>query len=566
MRKALLLLAVLAASSLAAVQPSEAQFETCNADYVRRFETPEQPGYPAWSPGEIECVEYFRFSFSTPGGMRWIRGIGDVNADTLAAPGAFSAVEDGARRAAQYMASLGNYRIENATILMAFDVSRPGELSDDPSVRAEGGAGAWTSPPGEECLVTVFMITDASARGELQYATAHELFHCIQNATLSPEQNAASYGAGLWWVEGSAEWFAAAAIGEQERWNVADAFEQAVRANRPLNDMSYEMAVFFYWLDQTRGAGAIMPFLSGMAPVATPAAQRAAMRDQLSDEGWLQFAQDYLDGEVAYPDGGQIPRPDIEGETWTISASGTHRRSPAPFVITAGRADFECGRWDTRAADVNDAVREESSRDWGAWPSEVDARERGAVRYRVVALNTRDASVEQELDARRTATCASCLSQTVIDRCLVGTWRLTAGGPLEWLRRNGLPISGRDDLVMTMNEDGTFTSRGFNMDHTITMPDMVGETRGQTQGTSGRWSAEAGALTACFDGGGEASGVSTVHTTRGSGSAPFSMGGVGGESGSTRYTCDDTTFFTSAPTPRGGPMTHTFTRQTPRRR
>lgn len=566
MRNALILLAALAATSLFGVQTSQAQFAACDSAYLERFETAADSEFPAWSPGELECVEYFRFSFSTPGGTRWIRGIGDINVDSLLAPGAVVAVEDGARRSVQRMAALGNYRVDNTTLLMAFDVSRPGELSDDPATRREGGAGAWTTDRedagGRECLVTLFLLGDYNTTGEIQYTTAHELFHCVQKATLSPEQNATATGGGAWWAEGSAVWFSTAAIGMQERWNVPGVFEAAVRAERPLYDLTYEMGVFFYWLHQTRGIEAIMPFLSGMAPRNGDAAQRAAMRDQLSDEGWLDFAQDYEAGEIVAPDGAPVPLSGIDGETWAISATSTQRRTPAPFVLTMGWADFRCGRWENDATDINDAVREELSREWGEWPSEVDARERGAVRYRMVALNTGDEDARQQLDSRRTASCTSCLSETVIDRCLVGTWGLTGGGPREFLRRAGVPIT-RDNmgqLTITLNEDGTYTTRNVSIDYQTDPGDPIGpvDTRGEVQASHGRWSAEDGRLQACADGGGSAA---ATHTVRGR-VIPQSMPSIAGVEGGTQYTCTDTTL-TTIPDPR---MPYTFTRQTPRRR
>jgi hypothetical protein len=323
--------------------------------------------------------------------------------------------------------------------------------------------------------------------------------------------------------------------------------------------------VFFYWLDQTRGDEAILQFLSGMANEDTAAAQQAAMRSQLSDDDWLRFAQDYLDGEITYPSGGQIPRPDIEGDVWTISASGEQRRPVATFVIAAGWAEFRCGQWDNEGNDVNGAVREESSRDWSDWPTRVDARDRGNVRYRMVALNTREDSGEQELDSRRSASCTSCLARTVIDQCLVGRWRLTGGGPQEWLRNQGIPFTRMEvsTFDLTMNEDGTYSTGGFSSAFRAEYPDMAGGAEGRTQATSGRWSAEDGQLSGCVDGGGESSGVAHVESRGGIGFAPYNRGGPAGESGSTAYTCSDTNFTTEFPMSRGGPMRYEFTRQTP---
>ena len=184
------------------VEPSQAQFAECNSDYARTFEV--NAGDTRWSPGTIECVEYFRISVSTPRGPRWIRGIGDINVGALLTPGAIRAVEAGARRSAERMSSLGDYRLDNTSILMAFDVSTPAELSDEHTQAwKEGGAAAWTmpgqGPEGAECHVTLFLLGAWSAAVEIPYMTAHELFHCVQEASLSEAQHTAL---GEWWIEG----------------------------------------------------------------------------------------------------------------------------------------------------------------------------------------------------------------------------------------------------------------------------------------------------------------------------------------------------------------------------
>ncbi len=111
----LLALGLVASFWSAAAQPAAG----CDAAYLRGFALTDERGRTVWDPGEIECVEYFRFTIATPGGTRTFRAIGDVNAGTLLRPGDIARVEAGARRAAGNLAALGDYRIDNVTYLVS---------------------------------------------------------------------------------------------------------------------------------------------------------------------------------------------------------------------------------------------------------------------------------------------------------------------------------------------------------------------------------------------------------------------------------------------------------------
>lgn len=567
MRRAIFLMLVMATATLLNVAPSRAQFAECNPDYVRTFDVPAYGDDPAWSAGTIECVEYFRFSFSTPSGERWIRGVGDVNVDRLIAPGGIAAIRDGARRAAQRMDGLGDYRLDNTTILITFSTSEP--ISTE---RKEGQSAAWTmpgqGPETSECHVTMFLLDDYNTTGQMQYIVAHELFHCVQQASLSAGQNGSAQGYGLWWIEGSAELFAAAAIGEQDRWNNASTFDEAVQNERPLYAMTYEASAFFYWQHQQDGLSALMPFLRRMAGDPSEAAQRGAMRAAVTDAAFLDFAQAYDERTIRYPSGRSLAFGSrIDGETWTISNTGSQQRTLKPFVIMPGWADYACANWENRVSEANLRVRDErSGAGWGNWPAETNARDTGGARYRSIAFHTGDENVELRVRHNRTAACGSCLAVAAIDRCVVGRWRLTAGGPGEWLQRQGVPFTRMNisDFTLIMNEDGTFSTGGFTSDFRAEYGDMAGEGQAATAPTNGRWGAQGGRLYGCTDAGGQSSGTVSVESSGGRGSAPYSSPSMFGTNGSTTYTCDDTTFFTQQPMERGGPMTFTFSRETPR--
>jgi hypothetical protein len=566
MRRTLLLFFGLLLASLADIPASRAQFIECDHDYVASFDVPASRGDPGWSAGTIECVEYFRFSFSTPHGTRWIRGIGDVNVSTMLAPGAVEAAERGARLSAQRMAALGDYTIENTTILMAFATAE--SLAEEP---ASGRTAAWTlsadhsTPAFNECHITLFLLNDYSTDVEIPHSVAHELFHCIQSATLTPAQFATRTGKGIWWIEGSAEMFAASVVGNDNvRWDRAAQFHSAVEDGVALYELSYSSAVLFWWMHDRYGLGALMPLLREAPESGSAAAQRRFLRDAFDEGERLQFVKAYLNRSIPYPGASSSRVSEApDGETWSIEANSTHTRTLEPFVIALGWAEYGCGLWGNNVSDANAEARHGES--WARWPSETDARSGPRVRYRVAAIHTGDEPMELRLRTERRASCQACMTQTAIDRCVVGQWRLTAGGPQEWLRRQGIPFTRLNvsEFTIAMNEDGTFSTSAFNSDFRVEYPDMAGSGAGRTNATTGRWAAEEGRLYGCTDSGGESSGTATVESSRGSGSAPYERGGLFGTEGSTTYSCNATTFYTEQPTPRGGPMTHTFTRLTP---
>lgn len=560
MRNIFGLFAFLLAVSLFSAQPTRAQFAACSGDLIASSFQLRYPdgsgGETTWTPPEVECVEFFRIAVATPRGERWIRGVGDINAPALLGAGAIQSVEYGVRRAVARFADLGDYGLDNTTIFIATDM--PPTVGDS---SAWGWAVEGQGMTGGECMVTLPFFSHISVADRIPMVVVHELFHCVQWGTLTREQMLSDGG---WWREGSAELFGAVALpelGDIKR--AGPRFEAAVAAGTPLYEMSYELAPLYFWRFGEEGLGWLMPMLRSMPADSSPEAQRAAMRANFSDDALRAFTRAYEDRRVRHPGGDPLDfGARRDGDVWDINGSSTHRRALAPFVIVVGWADYECGRWRNLLSYNAVDAHPESSAAWAAWPADYDLSARGGERLRYVAIHTGDEEAELTLETTRTQTCTACLTRTTIDRCLIGTWRLTAGGPMEWMRSIGIPMTraNMSEMTITLNEDGTMTGSGFQFDFMVTYPQDTGGGSGETAPTTGRWAAEGGRVYGCFDSGGEGAGVGWTD----SGSAPQVFGGVAGEEGSSTYSCNDTTLETSAPMPRGGPMTHTFTRQTPR--
>jgi hypothetical protein len=574
MRTVLILLVLAFGVALA---PDARATAGCDRGYLKGFAVTGASGETIWEPGDIECVEYFRFTVSTPGGTRTFRGIGDVNAGTLLRPRDIAKVEAGARRAAGNLAALGDYRIDNVTYLVSLIGSDPisREVMDPSGRPKHAGAAAWTLDPAwsgrGECPVTLFLF-DRFAGEDIHYTVAHETFHCVEHGSLSAAQRATMTSGGAWWSEGAAELFAAYNV-RRSSWNNAPTFRSAVEAQRPLYAMTYEASVLFYWQYQTSGLGALMPFLRQMASGATDAAQRAAIRRAISNEQLLKFAEDFDDAKIKYPNGAALSfGARVEGERWTIDRSTTVRRTLKPFVIMPGWTDYECGKWGNTLTpgDTNIAIRKDPGTTWGAWPANTDCRSERRARYRVMAMHTGDANAALSLRANRDLACESCLTGDVhIDACLVGKWEMTGGGPMEWLStRMGSTRFTRNNnttLRITMNDDGTFSGESVGLDYQTTTPDrdgpITGDARARTSRSSGYWSAKDGVMRAC-DNGVSASGSVTVQKRGISRTVPVTMNN-GPTNGETRYTCTATTYTSTTRMHDGSNMEYRFRRLTP---
>jgi hypothetical protein len=580
-RRTVMLLVVLTAASLFNVLPSRAQFLECSADYIGEdFRIPAEASDPGWSPGQIHCHEFFRYSFSTPAGTRWIRLIGDEHAGRAMPPGAIAAIEEGAHRSTRLMSQLGAYLVDDITMLVGQPRSSSAEAQPE-----RGYDDAWTvsgdGPEFRACNITLF-ITLNHDTGDIHQTVGHEIFHCIQTASLPEAVTATQTAEGMWWSEGSAETFGvAAARSAGGRYNRAADFEVAVENRTPLYRMSYDAVIFFFYLVQEDGMDGLLPFLRGMADTAGEPAQLEAMRGVKSAEFWNDFAQAYDDRTIHAPGGlplafGQR----IDGDTWAI-AGGTsrHERELWPFIIELGWGEYECGGW-SNALSRSFEVRRIDGSDWAPWPETISADDHGDRRYRLATMITDATAITYTLAAEKRESCTECQVSRAIDACVVGRWRQTGGGPLEYLRSRGIPITvaNQTELVLTMNADGTFSTNEINTDVEIEMPTPRGTLRstgaGRTSAVIGRWAALDGELQGCIDSGGEREGVTTFpespeadRVSRELGRGPYINthpwgGSAAGTSGGAAYECSDTTLTTSSPTEHG-PMEYIFTRESP---
>ncbi|MEZ5670337.1 MAG: hypothetical protein R3F55_23485 [Alphaproteobacteria bacterium] len=529
--------------SLCAIGSARASFGDCDdPDYLGDFGPTPGGASPLGPILQLNCVIEFEFAFDTPGGTRHIRAIRDASADWIVGPAVLADIERGARASVTAMALLGNYRIADVTILMLDDAHATADLTGSGRY-----VGALTNgfADSAECLVTSFLLGPAGEGERVAYNAAHEIFHCIQAASLSPEQYATAVGGGAWWAEGSAEYFASLALPELgDIHRRADDFNDSIANEEALNAQSYGMAVFFWWFDANRGPGQLMTFLSGMAPSSDAAAQHTAMRDALSDADWLRFAQAYSDRSITLPNGSALALNPPGGEALIFDGNVTRRLALRPFVMVLATAEYACGRWaNTRTpATVALSAQDIAGGAWSDYPDEVDARAPANGRYRVAALPT-GSDREVRIRAERREGCTPCGGSTALDICLVGSWAQTGGGPVEWMLAQGMPAEMVVDIgpqLVVLEGDGTYWTMPFTgtMDAVITTARDTWTVDGSARAAAGggRWSAVDGQLAICQDSGGVAGQV-TISSSHGSGTMPVNVPG-GGEL-QYAYSCSD---------------------------
>jgi len=428
------LLLGLAVCALLALAPAAARADCSIPSYAADADA-RLAGWPV-------CHELDLFFIETPAGRRQVRMIGDQHL-----PHGWHEpdwpVRRGIERAAETLLEIGSGRVGNLLVLITGllpETAGEGEADEE-----EGWDNARTAlrEDGEECLIAVF--PGATGRWDLAYVLAHEFFHCVQ-AGVAPEQIRAHFRGqpSHWWVEGSANWFAKRAVPENE---APAAHEVGVfdrhSPERSLTALSYEATPFFFWYARERGEAAIVELPRRMPTGGGAAAQRRDAAALLAPEAWLRFVQDYLDGEIRYPDGRRLPsRPrEGEGHLWSDSA----RRSLEAEALLLHRATlvFTCGRWTIATAGERGewAVRDAEGGDWGELPETLELGPGEEKRFLLGALGPERPGFRLTIDARRDDDPLDCncgrelsrLQTAPRDRCLVGNWRLVSGGGHDWL-------------------------------------------------------------------------------------------------------------------------------------
>ena len=156
-----------------------------------------------------------------------------------------------------------------------------------------------------------------------------------------------------------------------------------------------------------------------------------------------------------------------------------------------------------------------------------------------------------------------CAGTREIDACLVGTWQMSGGGPIEWMKSQGLPITQTQvgPQVVQFMEDGVYAAEPAKGDVTMELSEeQFGEADIALMVAAGRWSAAKKILNICQDGGG-LNGQVTARTPAGTSGHSVSTPGQGILSQG--YSCSEQSMSTTMQFPGMPAMVTEFTRISP---
>ncbi len=542
MRIWILLAAFLATSSPALAQDGSAH--DCRVDgYLNQFED-------APTPLELACHVEFSVPVTIGGATRNIRVISDDNAASPPNAAMISALRRGVDGAARVLGALTNSDIQDVTILLYDGLGQPDIHGNPVQARTLDSA---TRP---ECNITFYGGYDFESTSEVAVTAAHEIFHCMQYATLTAAQMNTYGGGGTWWIEGAAEALADRAVpdagGVTDR---SDDFAAAVQREVAVNHMEHESVPFFQWLIGANGLQSAVDFQHAMAGGNAASAQHAAMRGSGVD--WTAFAKAYADNQITTANGAGLntPAPDVslmdfsETQDWTVTR--------APFVLNVGRVNYHCGQWQNALTPAGFAALKIGGA-WADWPEQFENFDETLTPMAFVALNTGGVAGPHRLTATLETPCGACGETTALDSCLVGRWVLTAGGPAEWIRANGMGGHAQLDvseMSMQMLRNGRFVTGGIDVAIESNNDGMVITGDGVGTGAGGKWSAAEGVLNICPQTG------EVTATVRAEASSQTMMFGPGGDM-QMSYTCAGGTLNTVLEIGHGiPPMPSEYTRQ-----
>lgn len=352
----------------------------------------------------------------------------------------------------------GNIRLDDVTVILTSNMSHRWIGSGpDKGIDKEIFTAETNDIFQHQCPVSWYKNDMATGGRDFVFTLAHEVFHCVQFANWP---GAMQHD---WVTEASAEYFAYLAVPDYAPEFIAD-FDQDI-ASTPLPSMSYEAVVFYLWLGDARGPGAVREFIPTTARVATEA---VIPPDMLGE-----FAKAYLGGTIKMPNGARIPSSPAPGTTRSIT--GTMRlTSPRfqPYTLNQQTYNFARGKvydltYGSRPDDTRVFWRKGTDGNWIDPPTSVAACDTDQS-YRVIFSGTRS-STFGDVDVRaQPAASGACV-------CPVGTWRETEESAQRYFEQSPLAPYGPS---MTTYISG-FRVLQLNADHTgsLTYMDVVTETR-----------------------------------------------------------------------------------------
>ena len=448
-----------------------------------------------------DCVEAEVFTIETPEGPREVRIVHEAGYPAGDIGTVVAEARRGVEAAERALLSIGEGTIQPLTLFASAMLPAEGAPAEDDET--EGAA--VTAPDG--CRMIVY--PGVVGRADLAYLIAHEFFHCVQYATQGRVKTMS--GGNAWWVEGTAEWFAALAFPGSSASDGYVASFDARSPDTPLTAMDYDSVVFFFWLSQAFGESMVMALMDAMPERAGAPAQQAAVLGLLGEEDLLRFAEAYLDREIRRPGGGGLASSPFPGDVYVYDRSRPHRIEARPFVLARAQLEYACGQWTLRRnAEEGRWRAKKPPEDWQELPDRLEVPGPAAETWRLAAFGAEPAGFALELEAERDP-CRGCEggdeAREETRACVLGDWQLVEGGYGELIERR-LREQGILETVdypefwleFSILADGSYSTAGTSP-HILTVRNEKGELhtlQGDfTYTTSGTWSLDGEEILLC---------------------------------------------------------------------
>lgn len=396
-----------------------------------------------------DCLELARFDIPT--------GRGAVQGSIYGSPetdlGMVGSIEEALTRSGRVLSGLGTLGVDPIVVYVSQNVSIDGGVPDPDTLATTIAPAPSGSGRPRECVMATFPSVGVAA---LQFTIAHEFFHCVQYREF------ASAG---WWVEGSAEWFASLVYqgtAFSDGW-VAE-FDN-VSSRTPVTQMDYAAVVLFWWLHQNYGSDQIIGLLS----LANGGRSQAdALAGIISDDEFLRFVTNYLEGGITQPGGRAAASTPTFDERRNIDDDEEIEIEASRFVAHRTSLRFACGAWTTEDFEIEGAYKALRMPDgeWEEMPEEFESESEARIEYLIAGAATGPDGFSLTFQARKTP-CSVCQAPDVSEgpeACLIGEWRLASGGLGAKIGQmlEGTPnLSGVNypdlDGLLILRRDGTFT-------------------------------------------------------------------------------------------------------------
>ena len=315
------------------------------------------------------------------------------------------------------------------------------------------------------CPITVFSGAFDMDLDSFKQLIAHEVFHCVHLW----RKGVSGYSVASWYNEGMANYFSNLVYPTvNHEHDFVDTFHQE-SPTKSILDMSYANTVFFQYLGNRFGDPWLIDFLDGM-----PLASKGAMMSYMAgidgmDVVLREFAQAYLDGEIADTGGGVLPGSAlIPNDRLALfpEQSGLELQAK-PFHVERAMLAFEAEHTYDLGLDLSGAAAQEAAKrtptgSWQPLPERVAACDEIA-QYVVVMTTIGPGSTEAEASALRLD--LQDFEESACDECLVGEWVHDVGTSGYWVAVVEATADNSTHLVsvegthrLIFREDGTFES------------------------------------------------------------------------------------------------------------